>query len=476
MRLSRALAVAAACVIAATAAIPAAAHAALPPQGVYEACYPSDAPAGCAARLQRLGDAGFGLVLNYWMLRGSSSADVVRYVNAAHVSGVQVIWSLNDWWTQDPNGSSTLSAYPKLAADCGCTTNGGLADYIVRLAKDQPGTWGYYLSDEPDATRHDLLAAFNARVKAIDPGHPRLVVACGVCAGGDPTGSRAAPFTDLDSVLATDIYPVVNQGPDPAFARNQVSAGMKGLQAVTDAAGRDSAVVLQSFSWGSSSWDSAICGSSPANCRFPTADELAAQRDAALTSGRPRMILWYALFDVLGPLPDQRPSDWTPVPDPERRWHDLVAAAFAPEPQAAAPPVVTPPPAGDKLAPVKLRYDIRGRRKIGRLDLTGQFGGSSARLDLRSTRLRLKSGRRYLVRSCIRGGGRQRCRSRWYRRGGAAPRLSMSVARPAHPAADKLFTARLTVSVRGARGRLVRMATSAASRSGKRVLRVPARG
>jgi len=339
MRLPRAYAVAVACAIAVSAAVPAASQAALPPQGVYEACYPGMDADGCAARVQKLGSAGFRLVVNYWMLRASSSADVVRYVDAAHASGVQVIWSLNDWSSQDPNGNSTLSQYPRLAADCGCTNNQGLLDYIVGLAKTQPGTWGYYLSDEPDPSRQAEVTAFAAHVKSLDPGHPRLIVACGVCAGGDPTGSRAAPFSGLDAVLGTDIYPVTTQGPDVAFARNQVTAGMHGLQGVADAAGRDSAVVLQAFSWGFSSWDAGVCGSSPANCRFPTGAELAAQRDAALAGGRPRMILWYALFDVLGALPSQRPSDWTPPTDPDGRWRDLVAAAFAPEPGSDPSPV-----------------------------------------------------------------------------------------------------------------------------------------
>ena len=32
-----------------------------------------------------------------------------------------------------------------------------------------PSTWGYYISDEPGPTERDLVAAFAARVKALDP-------------------------------------------------------------------------------------------------------------------------------------------------------------------------------------------------------------------------------------------------------------------------------------------------------------------
>jgi hypothetical protein len=469
----RVLGAAAACAIALLAAHPASASATLPPQGLYEACYPGLDQSGCAARLQRMGGAGFRLVVNYWMLRESSAADVVSYVNSAHASGVQVIWSLNDWWAKDPAGTDIPAANRKLAADCGCTTNQQMVDYIVRLAKDLPGTWGYYLADEPDAARRDQVAAFAARVKELDPSHPRLIVACGVCNGdGDPTGSRAAPLAGLDAVLGTDLYPITTEAPDPARAGRYVATGTKGLQSVADRAGRDSAIVLQSFSWGFSSFDSHACGSSPSNCRFPTRGELAAQRDAALTNGRPRMILWYALFDVIGAIPEQRPSDWTPPPNPEERWNDLLAAAFAPEPPTP-PPAEPAPPAAVVRPPrtlpksVRFRSPIAGRRRVGHLQLTATFDHDSARLTLRSTRLRLRAGDRYLVRSCISSGSWRRCRSRALApatRARAlrtvAPRLSILVARPDPGAADALYTGQITVSVRNRTGRLVQFGAS----------------
>src|SRR4051794_2084325 len=99
----RLLAVAAGCALALLGTHPGSASAALPRQGVYEACYPGADPDGCAARVERIGGAGFRLVLNYWLLRESSSSDVLRYVAAAHANGVQVIWSLNDWSYHDLN-------------------------------------------------------------------------------------------------------------------------------------------------------------------------------------------------------------------------------------------------------------------------------------------------------------------------------------------------------------------------------------
>jgi hypothetical protein len=305
------------------------------------------------------------------------------------------------------------------------------------------------------------------RVRSIDPGHPVLVVACGVCggAGTDSTGAHAAPFSDIDSVLGTDQYPIFTAPPDAAAAGRWVGAGMRGVQSVADRSSRQTAIVLQSFSWGFAPIEARACGSSPANCRFPTREEMAAQRDAALANGKPRLILWYALFDVIGTLPAQMPADWTPPADPDRRWQDLVAAAFAPEP---VQPVVTPPPAGrgrlavgGHVSAASVSYPIRGSRVIGRLRLSARFGEAAARVDLRSTRLKLAAGRRFLVRACIIGAGATHCRSHWRRGRVWAPHVTV---RAPGGSAGGTFSARVTVWARGRRGRLVRVAASHVAR------------
>src|SRR4051812_38469040 len=172
----RAVALAFACAVTACAAAPASSSAALPPQGVYEACHPGTGqPNDCVGRLQRVGGAGFGLVLNYWMLSQSTPAQILAYANAASAAGVKLIWPLNEWWSQAPGGTNMASSYPNLAAACGCTTNQGIVDYVVRLAARQPSTWGYYIADEPGPDRHADLARFTAAVRSDDPAHPQLI-------------------------------------------------------------------------------------------------------------------------------------------------------------------------------------------------------------------------------------------------------------------------------------------------------------
>lgn len=83
------------------------------------------------------------------------------------------------------------------------------------------------------------------------------------------------------------------------------------MQAVADAAGAQPAMVLQAFSWSQ-------YRTVPTPPRYPGTRHLRAMRDATIRYGSPAMILWYSYQDILR-------SD-----RPNRRWHALVSAAFAP--------------------------------------------------------------------------------------------------------------------------------------------------
>lgn len=338
---------------------PAGASAQLPAQGIYEACYPGVDPAGCAARLQLIGWGGFGVVLNYWMMGESGPEAILSYVATAAARNVQTIWPLNDWWQSSPTARDLLDSHPLLAQNCGCADNQGLLAYVIGLARTQPGTWGYYVADEPDPARHDQLAAFVAQVKAADPTHPVLVVGCGIChAGGDPTGAAVAPFADIGDVLASDSYPVRSGPVNDLSAMQEVASTSEGVQQVAGAAGRPSAMVLQAWNWNDSLDEAESVGGVT---HFPTALEIALQRDVAMVSGHPALILWFGLFDVLGYDPGQQPAYFLAPPDPPARWAALVEGAFSPEPQAT--PSTGPPPAGGRL---RIAVWLRaGRRRPG---------------------------------------------------------------------------------------------------------------
>lgn len=314
---------------------PSASATSLPPQGLYEACYPGQASSVCAARLQQMGSAGFKVVLNYWMLYQSNAQQVLNYVQAAQNDGLQVIWPLNDLWSQPPNGNNMLSSMSGLAATCGCSTNQGLTNYIVSLAKSQPSTWGYYIADEPNTSQVSQLQAFNQTVKSDDPNHPTLLI---IFASGQATQSETQPFNSINTTLGADEYPVTTGSPDPNWAYSFVAAGTQGDQAAAAAGGLKSAIALQAFNFGEVDIPQA-CGGNLANCRFPTEQEMWMQRNAAVLNGNPQVILWFGLFDVIGYPPGEQNPDFIPPPDPTQRWNDLVQAAF--DPNVAAPP---PPP------------------------------------------------------------------------------------------------------------------------------------
>lgn len=323
-----------ACLLGTAMLAPASSLAALPPQGLYDHCYPTTASHGCVDRLERMAGAGFRVVLNYSLLTGRSTAAGVRsYLDSAAAAGIQVIPSLAQprLWTAPGEERGLLLAYPLLAATCGCLDNAGFIKYLVALL-DHPATWGYYVADEPQPELHDALKGFVAQIKSADPSRPALLVACGICSGVDPNGTRVAPFADIDAVLGTDSYPITDQPPDADRVFKHVAGSARGVQAVADRAGRESAMVLQAWNWGDSPEDSAAIGLDPARGRFPSEQELRAQRDATLLNSNPRVILWFGYFDIFGWDPAVGASVWTHPANSEERWSALVRAAFAPEP------------------------------------------------------------------------------------------------------------------------------------------------
>ena len=272
----------------------AAAGRSLPPQGLYESCdvqYQLDA---CEARLQTIAHAGFRVVLNYQQFQADRE-HIVAYATAAQAAGVKLVWPMKDtpWWS----GSGLRAAYPALASDCGCTSDAQLLGWIVDLVRKLPATWGYYVGDETPATRAAGVRRVAARVRALDPLHPRLFVG-----DGDDIAGSLAPFTPAADVLGAFVYPVGTGRPLTVIAR--VSAGVTRLS-------RRAAMVLQAFSWGQYPDPGARF-----QALWPTRRQLRKERDLALAGGRPRLLLWYSYFDIAR------------SGDPGRHWRDLVWAAF----------------------------------------------------------------------------------------------------------------------------------------------------
>lgn len=284
--------------------MPAVKPAALPPQGVYEECEPLDQQQ-CASELSQIGGAGFKLALDYSGWYGSAS-QIQAYAREAQADGVSLIWPLNySAWRDPGSGTTLLSSYPKLAADCGCATNAGFISYAIRLAGSQPATWGYYVGDELAPSDAPAVAALAATVRKLDPGHPLLYVAN----GSSNLTATLQPFASIVNVLGADAYPI-----GTAASLSEVAGIAQAVGRLSRSAGSRPALVLQAFSW--SQYPGAVHTLDP---RWPTEAEMQAMRNQALAAD-PAMILWYSIYDVLR-------SD-----DPAGHWRALVQAAFAPPP------------------------------------------------------------------------------------------------------------------------------------------------
>ncbi|HWH44927.1 MAG TPA: hypothetical protein VNT32_09365 [Thermoleophilaceae bacterium] len=289
------------------------ASAALPPQGLYESCAPRGGSDLCPSRLRKIASGGFTRVLNYgaW---GGDLRGLEEYIAEAERLGIQLIWPLNhpDW----RNGGDLIRRYPGLAADCGCSDRTGFIQFVTSVVRHRGATWGWYIGDEVPLDQVEAVRALSALIRGLDPAHPQLYIAH---ENSGTRGRNLEPFAGLADLVGADFYPV-GMG-DTVEVVGELSAS---VQSLASRNGRQSAFVLQSFSW------AAYPQFTMPDPRWPTRDEMQRMRDLALQHAQPGLILWYSMQDL------ERADD------PALRWSNLVSAAFAPE-----PPPLPPPPSVD---------------------------------------------------------------------------------------------------------------------------------
>ncbi len=255
-------------------------------QGVYESCSPAKGQV-CWDRLKTIAQGGFQLVLNYSSISGSNE-DIIAYANHAHAVGLKLIWSLKDLWA---------------------TPDTTVVKKFIALVKNNPATWGYYINDEAPPSQHQRVKVFSELVHQLDPTHPRLSVACGQCAHDPLLGIR--PFIDDSAdVIGVDYYPL-----KPGWTIAQTGSIAKALQGLADHNGKQTAMVLQSFSWNDIQHQ---CDPFPSCAPFPTEEQMRQMRDLTLQNAHPRLILWYSYYDLLK------------TTNSVQHWQDLIGAAGAP--------------------------------------------------------------------------------------------------------------------------------------------------
>ena len=151
------------------------------PQAIYQDCNLDGAscsgPAGDTAtsQLDAIAAANFSVVMNYSVFWGTE-AELLAYAARAESDHVKIMWAFNDPAFAKFSGRSgkfLINDYGEISATCGCSTNEGFLQYLVKLVKDLPATYGYSIGDEPAPdTAADVQNLYNM-IRAVDPHHPR---------------------------------------------------------------------------------------------------------------------------------------------------------------------------------------------------------------------------------------------------------------------------------------------------------------
>jgi hypothetical protein len=252
--------------------------------GLYESCSPTTSK-DCLSHLNVMAAAGFKLVINYGEMYGDASFQQA-YLDRAQSVGMKVIVGLSN--PTFYNGKDLRSHFPALAKTCNCTNNHSFIQYVVNLVKNHPAVWGYYIGDEVEPGDHDRMkSALADVVHQLDPKHPRLFI--------DTPGRSTAtwrgnsPFFDTADVIGSDFYPVRGDPSDyPAI--DQAGDVASGVQEYADTYKKDSAIVLQAFSYSQYT----IPGTP-----YPTASQMESMLSQTLANAHPRIILWYSYDDTM---------------------------------------------------------------------------------------------------------------------------------------------------------------------------------
>jgi hypothetical protein len=179
--------------------------------------------------------------------------------------------------------------------------------------------------------------------------------------------TQLEPFEQTADYVGADYYPV-GKGNN----LDALSGYADDTRQLAAKYGRQPMFVLQAFSW--SEYDSGAAD------RFPSRGEMQTMRDSAISSGDPRMMLWYAFNDVMDSS------------DPAGNWEDVKAAAFAPYVRVTGL-------SGKRCVPrLKAKVSVRANaaiRKV-RAKLDGRSVLKTTRENARLRSPRLRGGRHVL--------------------------------------------------------------------------------
>ena len=298
----------------------------------------------CAQRLSVMHAGGIKVVVvPGW---GASLPSLMEYAATAHALGVSVMWELSDpgWWREPPTGTDMAGYFPAFAAGCDCGQNGPLLAYLIGWLGTLPGTYGYYAADDSMLSAGDRagVAAYVSEIKQADPSHTVLIGSFGP--------GQSQEYEGIADMIGTEIYPVTTTSLLPVGghrgAWNSVAQTASRAQQAAAGVHKQSAFILQAFSWGDNIDDGTAVGAcSPgesnlacyAALQYPTAAEQLELRNEILLHAHPKLILWWSFPGTYGQAGDDTYSIYPTGAQAGLRWAGLSAAIKAAMPRAASP-------------------------------------------------------------------------------------------------------------------------------------------
>jgi hypothetical protein len=337
----------------------------LPAEGIFDNCNLDTQLNACEQSLQTISKGGFQVVVMPAM--NTSLPGLSSYASYAHSIGMKVMWEISDpgLW-ESPGGDNEDNTYSSFSDACNCTVNSQILTYMIKWFAGQPATYGYYAADDSMISpgQGSELTAYSHTIEAADPTDTVMI-------GSSPQqGQSNEGAADM---LGNEIYPVTNYDLSPASQHladwESVDQSIEQGQRAATAAGKQSAFILQAFTFGDNLDDGEAVGvctpsMSQQQCYgkldYPSAATQLQLRNEVLEHSNAKLILWYSFSQTDGQSGNDTYSTYPTGGTAANRWSGLTAAINAPY---SSSPVATVARASGK-KPGKAGHH-RGGKKVG---------------------------------------------------------------------------------------------------------------
>ena len=321
----------------------AASAASMPAEGVFEDCPLDAAMSTCIQRLAVMHQGGVNVVVV--SAGGVSLNSLQSYATAAQGMGMSIMWETsNPGWWEEPSDSTYMSGfYSAFASACGCDQDASLLSYTIRWLGSLPATYGYYAADDSTLAPGDgpAIASYVSAVKQAAPAHPVMI--------GSADQSQTDAYESTADMIGADIYPVTTSSLMPASANQEmwdaVGQTAADTQRAANQAGKQSAFVLQAFTWGDNLGDGQAIGvctpaDTQASCYakllYPTGSAQLQLRNEVIEHAHPKLILWWSFQGTYGQAGNDTYSIYPTGGVASSRWAGLSAAIQAPAPTSGS--------------------------------------------------------------------------------------------------------------------------------------------